>query len=365
MPRVLIDARESGTSTGRYIDKLIENLAKLKTDLGFSIITKPHREAYIRSIAPNFGIELSNFKEFTFGEQLGFKKQIEAIDADLVHFGMVQQPIQFKGRVVTTIHDLTGIRFKNPSKNLVVYSTKQQVYKHVIKKAAHKSLFVISGSEYVRQDLIKYTGEDAKKFYVTYEAADYIKEPPEELPKLKNRPFIMYVGRPTPHKNLWRLVEAFSLLKSKHPDLMLVLAGKLDFNYGQIRARVESAGITRVIFTDFVNESQLKWLYQNCSAYVFPSLSEGFGLPALEAMSHGAPVVSSNATCLPEIYGEAAIYFDPKNIEDMASAINQMLVDDELREAIKKRGLDQVKKYSWAKMAKETLTIYEKALNLR
>jgi glycosyltransferase involved in cell wall biosynthesis len=362
MQRVLIDARESGTSTGRYIDKLIENLAKLNTDLDFSIITKPHRQEYIRTIAPNFGIEITEYKEFTFGEQLGFKKQIESIGADLVHFGMVQQPIQFKGKVVTTIHDLTGVRFKNPAKNPITYKAKQRVYKHVIKKAAKKSVYVISASEYVKQDLVKYTGLDSKKFVVTYESADYIKDTSEEILSLSNKQFIMYIGRPTPHKNLWRLIEAFVLLKKDHPDLILVLAGKLDFNYKQIKDRINANKIDGVVFTDFVSEGQLKWLYQHCVAYVFPSLSEGFGLPGLEAMIHGAPVVSSNATCLPEIYGDAAIYFDPKDIKDIANNIDKLLVDDKLRDEMKSKGLEQAKKYSWATMAKETLEIYQRAL---
>jgi glycosyltransferase involved in cell wall biosynthesis len=362
MPRILIDARESGTSTGRYIDKLIENLALLKTDLDFSIITKPHCEAYIKSIAPKFDIELTDFKEFTFGEQIGFKKQIEAIDADLVHFGMVQQPILFTGKVVTTIHDLTGIRFNNPSKNPVVYKSKQQVYKKVIKKAARKSIHVITPSEYVKQDLINLTHEDPAKFIVTLEGGDYIKDAPEEMTKLKDTKFLMYVGRPTPHKNLWRLVEAFSFLKAEQPDLKLVLAGKLDFNYSQIKDKVSAAGVTDVIFTDFVSEGQLKWLYQNCAAYVFPSLSEGFGLPGLEAMIHGAPIVSSNATCLPEIYGDAAEYFDPASVEAMAGAISKVLSDKTLREELIKKGYAQVAKYSWHKMAEQTLEIYKLAL---
>lgn len=362
MQRVLIDARESGTSTGRYIDKLIENLALLKTELVFSVITKPHREEFIRSIAPKFAVEITEFKEFSFGEQLGFKKQIESIDADLVHFGMVQQPIQLKGKVVTTIHDLTTVRFNNPSKNIVVYKSKQQVYKQVIKKAAKKSSFVITPSEFVKQDLIKFTLEPADKFIVTHEGGDYIKGVAEELPKIKGKKFLMYVGRPTPHKNLWRLIEAFTLLKEDHPDLHLVLAGKLDANYNQIRDKILSSNIKDIIFTNFVSEGELKWLYQNCIAYVFPSLSEGFGLPGLEAMAHGAPVISSKATCLPEIYGEAAIYFDPLNLEDMAETISKVLSDNKLRNDLKARGLKQVKKYSWSKMAKETLKIYEKAL---
>jgi glycosyltransferase involved in cell wall biosynthesis len=141
-----------------------------------------------------------------------------------------------------------------------------------------------------------------------------------------------------------------------------VLAGKKDANYQRIEALVQKNGTTGVIFTDFVSEGQLRWLYESCAAYVFPSLSEGFGLPGLEAMQHGAPVVSSDATCLPEIYGAAAHYFDPLDPQAMADAINEVLTDKVLRQKLVAAGGDQVKKYSWQRMAEQTLELYQQAL---
>lgn len=144
--------------------------------------------------------------------------------------------------------------------------------------------------------------------------------------------------------------------------MMLVLAGKKDTNYQRIETDVQARGIRGVYFTDFVSEGRLKWLYENCSAYVFPSLSEGFGLPGLEAMLHGAPVVSSNATCLPEIYGDAAHYFDPENVQAITDAINEVVTDKQLRATLIERGRRRVKKYSWRRMAEQTLSVYEKVL---
>src|ERR1017187_7723964 len=146
MSKIVIDARESGTSSGRYVDKLIENLANLHTDHDFVLITKKPRVDYLKAIAPSLSVVVSEYKEFTFGEQTGFKKQIESLSPNLVHFGMVQQPVLYKGKVVTTIHDLTTARFINPDKNPLVFKTKQQVYKRVIKKTAKNSLAVICGS---------------------------------------------------------------------------------------------------------------------------------------------------------------------------------------------------------------------------
>ncbi|MGH7238307.1 MAG: glycosyltransferase family 4 protein, partial [Candidatus Saccharimonadales bacterium] len=121
-------------------------------------------------------------------------------------------------------------------------------------------------------------------------------------------------------------------------------------------------GIKNVLFTDFITDGQLKWMYQNCRAYIFPSLSEGFGLPGLEAMVHGAPVISSNAACLPEVYGNAAHYFDPSSTRDMVTKINEVLDNDGLRQVLIQAGLEQAKKYSWERMAEQTLAVYKQAL---
>src|SRR3990167_7522141 len=133
MARIIIDARESGTGTGRYVNKLVENLAKLKPEFDFTILTKPARFDYMKMIAPSFKIVESGFKEFTFAEQIGFLKQLRSLKADLVHFTMTQQPVLYRGKAITTVHDLTTARFRNPAKNHLAYSAKQAVYKWVIK----------------------------------------------------------------------------------------------------------------------------------------------------------------------------------------------------------------------------------------
>ena len=362
MKRVVVDARESGTSTGRYIDKLVENLHKLSPPYEIEVLTKTHRMDYIKQVAPNFTVTESPYEEFGFGEQLGFKRQLTSLKADLVHFGMVQQPVFYRGRVVTTIHDLTTARFTNPDKKRTSFWVKQQVYKWVIKRVAKKSKAIITPSQFVKDDLVAYTGINPDKITVTYEAADFITDSPTPLPDLQNKQFIMYVGRPTPHKNLERLIDAFRLLQAQHPSLHLLLAGKKDANYRRIEAMVQQKDIKNVVFSDFVNDSQLRWLYENCSAYVFPSLSEGFGLPGLEAMVHGAPVVSSNATCLPEVYGDAAHYFNPTDTQSIANSINEVLTDEKLREDLVAQGKAQAAKYSWQRMAEQTLAVYSQIL---
>ncbi|HSX15580.1 MAG TPA: glycosyltransferase family 1 protein [Candidatus Saccharimonadales bacterium] len=362
MSKIVIDGRESGTSTGRYLDKLVEYLHQLKPKHEIIVLAKPHRFEYLRKVAPSFTLIETPFKEFTFDEQLGFKKQIESLQPDLVHFPMVQQPVLYRGRVVTTMQDLTTIRFRNPTKNSVVFWVKQQVYKWVNKRVAHKSDAIIAPTQFVKDDVVNYTHIKPSKITVTLECADLIKDKPEPVAGLENKRFIMYTGRPTPHKNLGRLIDAFAALHKSRPDLYLVLVGKKDGNYTIHEANVAAKGIPNVIFTGFVSDGQLKWLYQHCAAYIFPSLSEGFGLPGLEAMTHGAPVASSNATCLPEVHGDAAQYFDPLDVVDMAVKIGEVIDNPELRKDLIAKGKKQAAKYSWERMAKQTLAVYESVL---
>lgn len=359
MKKIIIDARESGTSTGRYVDKLIENLAKIQTDYEFVIITKARRVDFFNQISNKLKVVKSPYKEFTFAEQLGLKRQIEKISPDLVHFTMTQQPILYRGKTITTIHDLTTARFRNPAKNPLIFSIKQFVYRRVVGLVARKSGAIITPTEFVKDDVARFARINSRKISVTYEAADKITEPAEPVADLLDSEFIMYVGRPQPHKNLYRLVTAFSKLKKSQPKLKLVLVGKKDVLYDRLERWVNDQAIKDVVFTGFIDESRLGWLYENCQAYVFPSLSEGFGLPPLEAMTHGAPVISSNATCLPEVEGQAAYYFDPYDVEDMAAKINEVLTNKSLRSSLVRKGFEQAEKYSWKRMAQQTLDVYD------
>jgi glycosyltransferase involved in cell wall biosynthesis len=359
--RIAIDARESGTSTGRYVDKLVEYLYKLKPEHEMIILTKTPRVEYLKKIAPHFKVIKSNYKEFTISEQLGLYRQLKSLKPDLVHFAMDRQPMLYRGKVIATMHDLTTARFDNPSKNKIIFKFKQMVYRRVLKDVAKKSAYIITPSKYVKHDVAQYANISPDKVIVTYEAADRISEAAQAVPRLDGRQFLMYVGRPLPHKNLKRLVDAFIILKKKYPKLMLVLAGKMDANYHKLEAYVtEKRMADSVVFTGFVTEGELRWLYQNTAAYVFPSLSEGFGLPGLEAMIHGAPVISSNATCLPEIYGDGAYYFDPNNTFDMASKISNILSSAGRRAELIRRGKARAARFSWQATASQTLKLYEK-----
>jgi len=213
MSKIVIDAREYSSSTGRYVSKLIEYLEKIDQENNYLILIKKKDFELYKPTNPNFTKILCSYKEFTFAEQLSFAKQLYSLKADIVHFSMVQQPILYLKRTVTTIHDLTTIRFNNPSKNPYVFYIKQRLYMLVIWVAAHKSKSVITPSDFVKKDLIEFTKINEKKITITYESADPITNSPQPISELENKRFIMYVGRPNPHKNLWTLIEAFNSLK--------------------------------------------------------------------------------------------------------------------------------------------------------
>ena len=363
--KIVIDAREYPTSTGRYVRKLIENLEKLESDHEFIILLLAKDFDAYQPKVKNFSKVVADFKEFTFSEQIGFLRQIRSLKPDLVHFAMIHQPILYPGLRVTTAHDLTTARFRNPATPFLVFKFKQLVYKLVIQIMARRNKLVMTPTQYVKSDLVNYTGIKDSKVVVTLESADEIKASPEKISGLVNKKYLLYVGRAQPHKNLRRLIDALKILQIKNPELELVLVGKKDSLLEDYIEYAKESGAKNVTATGYVSEGQLRWLYENCAVYCFPSLSEGFGLPSLEAMKHGAPVASSNATCLPEVNGEAAHYFDPLYSSDMALKINDILTDEKLRKELIKKGAEQVKKYSWRRMAEQTLEVYEKALGGR
>jgi glycosyltransferase involved in cell wall biosynthesis len=174
---------------------------------------------------------------------------------------------------------------------------------------------------------------------------------------MKDKRFILYVGNAFPYKTRERLVDAFSL--STHKDLELVLVGKTDYFYEQLRDYIANRGVPRVTLTGFVPDEELAWLYGHTVLYTFPSLSEGFGLPGLEAMLYDVPVVASNATTLPEVYGDAAEYFNPRDPKDIAHAIDTLIDDPERQKQLIAAGRKRTQQFSWSRMAKETLAVYK------
>lgn len=358
---IAIDARIINSTTGRYVERLLHYLQQIDTINRYSVLVPSKDLNYWQPTAKNFTLVAADFGNYSLAEQIGLKKLLDKLSPDLVHFCMPQQPVAYKGKTVTTFHDLTLIRTYNSDKNWLVYHVKQTIGKWVFKRVARKTNHIITPCLYTKQDLQSFVSIPDEKISVIYEAGETTigTSRPYNLPF---KTFILYVGQQSDYKNIKRLGDAHQKLLATHPDLGLVLVGKKNAAAIKNEYHFTSKGYRNILFTDFVPDDQLNWLYSHATAYVFPSLMEGFGLPGLEAMAHGTPVVSSNATCLPEIYGDAAHYFDPRSVSDMARTIDTVLGDDKLRTKLSTAGYKRIKKYSWKKMAQETHNVYENVL---
>ena len=363
MAHIVIDARIINSTSGRYVERLVTYLQDVDSVNKYTVLVPEKDINYWKPRNDNFIVQTVDYDNYSFAEQIGFKFFLDKLKPDLVHFCMPQQPIAYTGKKVTTFHDMTLLKTYNSDKNWFVYKSKQKIGRHVFKRVARTSDHIIAITEFTKKELLELTPEVEDKVSVIYESSDVS----NIAPKKYNVPFkkyILYVGQQSDYKNIKRLGDAHQILLAKYPDLGLVLVGRKNASALNNEKYFTEKGYTNIHFTDFVDDPQLSWLYTHAQAYVFPSLMEGFGLPGLEAMGYGIPVVSSNATCLPEVCGQAAHYFNPIDTSDMAEAIDQVLSNDTLRTRLSKAGFKQIKKYSWKKQAQETHKVYRKVLGL-
>lgn len=358
---IAIDARVINSGTGTYVAKLLEYLQQIDHENDYSVLVRKKDETYWQPSAPNFTVRVADFDNYSFAEQFGFKRFLDELSPDLVHFCMPQQPLLYRGKRVTTMHDLTLLNTYNSDKNWLVFHAKQLVGRWVFRHVAHISNHVIAISQNTKREYQTFSGIPDEKISVIYEAGEVHKGMLREYP-LPYQEFIMYVGQQPDYKNLRRLAEAHQSLLEMYPDLGLVFVGRMNEDTKRNKAHYEKLGYRNIHFTGFIEDDQRDWLFTKASAYVFPSLMEGFGLPPLEAMAYGTPVISSSASCLPEVLGNAAEYFDPTDVQDMKQTIDRVLRSPELRKDMSKRGHAQVAKYSWRRMAEETHEIYMRIL---
>lgn len=363
---IVIDARIRRSTTGRYIDRLVEHLQDLDDFHKYTILLQP--DDPWKPKAKNFKAAPCPYAQFSLNpvEQIGFTRQLHSLKPDLVHFGMSQQPLPYFGNIVTTSHDTTMYYFvRRGSTPMPIYKAKMALYRFLVWQAHRKSKFVIVPTQTVAREFAKMQPFVKDKLVVTLEASEPAIASKPQKPANVSGNFLLYVGTAFPHKNLPRLIEALNILVKKRPDLKLVMTGKREEKHmvELMEWAKTQPSYNNIILPGFVSDAELKWLYENCKAYVFASLSEGFGLPPLEAMTHGAPTVLSNASCIPEVNGEAGHYFNPRKPSDIAAKIEDVLDNKKLRAQLIKNGYEQIKKYSWRRMAEETLIVYKDALN--
>lgn len=368
--RIGIDARfhnESGL--GRYIRNLLQHLQIIDTENDYFIFLLPKDLPQV-TLSSNFHAVEADFLWYGFSEQLKFPRLLNKYNLDVLHIPHFNIPIFYSGKFIVTIHDLIHQKFNNSEATLhqpLIFHLKQQAYKKVFSQAVKKSQRVITVSEFVKQELEHIWQVESKKIIVTPEAVENelltsIKQLSDSdskrvLTKFGIRqPFLFYVGNAYPHKNLSRLIEAFLKIRPEYQYLQLVLSGKDHAFWQKLKTKYSHRDI---IYTGFITDKEMISLYKLAKAFVLPSLEEGFGIPVLEAMACQCPVVASSAASLPEVGGDACLYFDPRDTTDLAKKLNLILQNNKLTQNLVQEGDKQYRKFSWEKLAQKTLAIYE------
>lgn len=389
--KIGIDCRMYGSKQaglGRYVQELVLGLEKIDSNNEYVIFLRQENWEEYQPIDHNFKKVLADISWYSLSEQLNLKKIIEREKVDLMHFPHWNVPLFYNKPFVVTIHDLIMYHYPRQEASThgpIVYWLKDLAHRIVLRHAVKKAKQIIVTSEFTKQDVHKTLGVPLEKMTVVYQAPFQneklkVKREKSNLNKKSdlnkwgiNKKYVLYVGNAYPHKNLEGLLKAWKIFEEKYgSDYQLVLVGKKNFFYDKLITSSQHHFITtsphydnvtmeqcnNIIFTGYVPDEDLAQFYTKASLYVFPSFYEGFGLPPLEAMTYGVPVVSSNATCLPEILGEGALYFDPENLEQMAEVIYKGLNDKSIRFELREKAKEELKRYSDEKMIRETLWVY-------
>jgi len=359
--KIAIDFRIFGTKyggLGRYNHEFLRHLIKIDSQNKYILIFK---EDPGLDLPKNFQVEICDCHWYSFKEQFVLPYILYKIKPDLVHFTHFNVPILYNSPYVVTIHDLIMTKFPSQrasTHSRIFFRLKYWFYQQVIRHAIFNSESIIAVSKFTAQDIIKYfefTDVESKKIQVIYEGVSQVEPSQKEAFNLPKN-FFLYVGNAYPHKNLEFLINAFEMFFNKHPEYHLVLAGSKDYFYKRLESETKCPNI---IFTGHITDDVLASYYKNARAYVFPSKYEGFGLPPLEAMAHSLPVLSSQASCLPEILGHSALYFDPDDQNDLFQKMEEIVANNLLRAELIKAGLKQIQKYSWSDMTKKILEVYK------
>lgn len=372
--RIGIDARFYGTlgkGLGRYTEKLIKELEKNESQDEFVIfLRKGNYDEYIPS-SSRFTKVLADFPWYGWREQVFFPKLLFRYELDLMHFPHFNVPLLYRRPLVVTIHDLILLHYptvKASELSPFLYWIKYLVYRFVIGSAVRRAKTIFTVSRFTEKDLITAYPRVAHKICMTYEAADTVcplisrEEERESLKSLglqlhgEGKPYVLYVGNAYPHKNLGLLLRVAKLL----PQKLFVCVGKEDYFYAELKEEARSLHLENVLFVGFVPDRLLPTLYREAESYFFPSLYEGFGLPALEALAFGTPVVLARAGALPEVVGDAGVFFNPKNLEEAKNKIELIGENEALRQRVKILGYKRVMQFSWASMAAQTVREYHK-----
>jgi glycosyltransferase involved in cell wall biosynthesis len=370
--KIAIDIRRmTEFGVGTYIRNVVRTLGRLDRETKYFLIGSPAKVEEIGPLPPNFRtVPLTSLERSIRGYR-EFRTAVSRLGCDLVHIpNLFSIPRMLPCPYVMTVHDVLEHMARTRERSGFWRSLHFQTTSRALRGASR----IFAVSKFTKNEIEKLFGIPSDRIEVVYNAIDerflggHASAADREL--IANRyqvtyPFLLYAGRVSPHKNVVRMIEAFSTLKTElekdgaYPDLKLIIIGDDLSGNPDLRRTVVRSGVQNdVRFLGFVPVDVLRIFYDAAKIFVFPSLYEGFGLPPLEAMAHGTPVVTSNVSSLPEVVGSAAVLVNPENIFEIMRALHRVLLDQCLRDRMKERSYQQAAKFSWEKSVQRILDVY-------
>src|ERR1700691_2236039 len=377
--KIAIDIRRmTEFGVGTYIRNVVRTLGRLDHETTYFLIGPPEKVKEIGSLPSNFqAVPLAEPERSAMG-YWEFRTTVERLGCDLLHIpNLFSVPRMLPCPYVMTVHDILEHLSRAREQTGFWRSMHFQLTKRVLSGAAR----IFAVSNFTKLEMEKLFNIPAGRIEVVYNAIDerllqgHASAADRQLIVERYQvtyPFLLYAGRISPHKNVVRMIEAFSALKAElekdqtFPDLKLIIIGDDVSGNPDLRRTVIRSGVQNdVRFLGFVPIEVLRTFYDAAKIFIFPSLYEGFGLPPLEAMAHGTPVVTSNVSSLPEVVGNAAVLVHPENVFEIMRALHRVLLDQRVRDRIKQRSYEQTRKFSWDKSAPRILEVYREVLDAK
>jgi glycosyltransferase involved in cell wall biosynthesis len=365
--RVAIDARKlHDFGIGTYIRNLLRQLARIDHDTEYVLLCGEADVGVAAQLGPNFRAVLEPSPNYSIREQIHVPWVLRRERPDLYHAPHYVLPAAVSCSSVVTIHDCIHLMFPQYLPNRMAYAyARAQMW-----TAAHRSDCILTVSDASKRDILHLFNVPPEKIVVVYNAIDAhfsLTPAPEAVARVReryqlNHRFVLYVGNIKPHKNLVRLIEAFNELRSGDlEDVKLLIIGDEISKLPALRRAVHRHKLHKhVRFLGYVPDDQLAVLYRLAAVFVFPSLYEGFGLPPLEAMASGTPVVTSNVSSLPEVVGDAAVLVDPHDVDSIVAGLRSVLTDPVRAEEMRRKGLERAREFSWERSVAKTLEVYKR-----
>ncbi len=366
--KIGIDARMMGKGFGlaRYVEQLVTHVLSVDQNNEYVLFLKkeqfldPH---LLSTTSVPYAKVLADIPWYSLKEQTTFLRILNKHKVDLMHFPHWNIPYFFHGSYVVTIHDLTMFHYPRAEATTlgpVKFWIKDQAHRALLRKIVQKSKHILAVSEFTKKDIHETLHVPLSKITVTYQAPFQIQHT-KKLIASSEKPYVLYVGAAYPHKNLETLLMAWGLFQKKYGNAHeLVLVGKENYFYEGLKKKFPPDAFQNTVrYLGFASDDQLTDLYKSAELFVFPSLYEGFGLPPLEAMAQGVPVLASQASCLPEVLKDSALFFDPTNPKAIAESVHTVLENNTLKQELIRKGFEHVKQFSWKELAQKTIHAYE------